>query len=72
VSADRARTIAQEYLSRHHAGLFALPAVLGALRGREVWFVAVGRLGASGTAGELEVDAASGAIGQVRIEPPSG
>jgi len=72
VSADRARAIAQEYLSRHHAGLFALPPMLGALRGREVWFVPVGRLGAQGTTGEVEVDAASGALGEARIEQPPG
>jgi hypothetical protein len=72
VSADRARAISQDYLSRHHAGLFALPAVLGALRGREVWFIPVGRLGTAGTTGQVEVDAVTGTVGEVRIDPPAG
>jgi hypothetical protein len=68
VSDERAREIAQSYLSREHSGLFALPPVLGALRGREVWFVQVGRLGAHGVVGELVVDAATGAISDVRLD----
>jgi hypothetical protein len=67
VSADRARGLAQAYLSKHHAGLFAQPALLGTLQGREVWFVQVGHLGTAASAGELAVDAVSGEIGDVRL-----
>lgn len=67
VSADRAREMAQAYLSRNYQGLFALPALLGALDGREVWFVKVGRLGTPEAVGELAIDAASGELGDVRL-----
>jgi hypothetical protein len=67
VTADRAREIAQAYLSRHQDGLFAQPALLGSLSGRELWFVQVGRLGTAEAVGDLAVDAVSGEISDVRI-----
>ena len=67
VTADRARDLAQHYLSREQEGLFALPPLLGASRGRQVWFVPVGRLGSKETVGEVSVDAATGAVLEARL-----
>jgi hypothetical protein len=70
VSADRAREIAQVRLSREYEGLFALPPLLGALRGREVWFIRIGMLGRRDSIGEMVIDAVTGQVGDLQVEDP--